>query len=213
MADRPSILITFAVKEELAPFNGHLASLPGVNAVVTGMGENNARRGLLAALERHQPACVITGGFAGGLDPRLKFGQVLVDADAGFPLTVALESAGARTGTFHCAPRIAVTVTAKQELRRTSQADAVEMESGVIRGLCRERGIPSATVRVISDPADEDLPLDFNALYTADFRLHGGKLALALLARPWLIPRLFRFGQRVKFAAGELAGVLKKAIK
>lgn len=211
MADRPTILITFAVKEELAPFKPRLASRPVIHAVVTGMGENNARRGFLAALEQHQPACVITSGFAGALNPVLKLGQVLCDADPGFPLAEALKTAGARHASFHCAPRIAVTATEKETLRRTAGAEAVEMESGVIRQLCRERGIPSATVRVISDVATEDLPLDFNALYTADFRLHGGKLALTLMRRPWLIPRLIGFGQRVKFAAGELAALLAKA--
>ena len=131
-------------------------------------------------------------------------------ADAG--LRDQLLSAGAKSAKFICAARIATTAAEKAELRRTTAADAVEMESEAIHAVCRERGIPCATVRVISDTAHEDLPLDFNALANADQSLNYGKLALAIAKSPGKIPALMRLQKQTEFAAAQLAEILGKVI-
>jgi hypothetical protein len=117
---------------------------------------------------------------------------------------------GAISARFHCARRVAITSQEKRGLWETTAADAVEMESSVIRTLCREWKIPSATVRVISDTAFDDLPLDFNALMTSDDRIHYGKLALAVLCSPRRIPQLLAFQRQTLTAARELGRVLNE---
>ena len=109
---------------------------------------------------------------------------------------------------FHCANRIAVTATEKQALRQQTQADAVEMESGVIRALCRERGIAAATLRVISDDALSDLPLDFNALAKPDGNISYAKLAATLVRSPRLVGRLIRFQKELSECSRQLAVTL-----
>jgi adenosylhomocysteine nucleosidase len=204
-ARNSAALVFFAVKEEARFFQPPA----GVKVIVTGMGRRNSDRAARAALAENSPAWVITCGFAGGLDPALRIGDVVFDADEAFPFRERLLAAGARAARFHGTNRIAVTAAKKTELRRTTGADAVEMESAVIRELCRARSIPGSTVRVISDTASEDLPLDFNEVLTPALKLSGAKLALALARSPGLVPKLMRFQKQTSAAARRLGQVMR----
>ena len=205
------VLVCFAVPEEAAPFLKGLP--PGVEVIVSGMGGAAAERAVKPKLAERKWRLVLTCGFAGGLSPDLPAEKVVFDADEGFPLRQALTYAGAVPARFHCAGRVAVTAQEKAALRESTGTEVVEMESGVIRRLCRERGVPSATVRVISDTAYEDLPLDFNTLMQDDGRLNLVRLALAVLSRPQKIPALMALGRRSKAAAARLSSVLEAILR
>jgi hypothetical protein len=97
-------------------------------------------------------------------------------------------------------------------LWQNTGADAVEMESHIIRSLCQESHIPSATVRVISDGAREDLPVDFNRLFTPAGRLHAGKLFLALLKTPRGLAGLLHLRRQTRTAARLLADTLHRVV-
>lgn len=204
------VLVCFAVREEAAPFRRGLP--PNVTILVTGMGAAAAERAVTARLSERDWSLVLTCGFAGGLNPALQIGTVICEADEDFPLRQTLLNAGAVAAQLHCGERVAVTAYEKAMLRERTGADAVEMESGVIRRFCHEGGIPSATVRVISDTAQEDLPLDFNALVKADGKLNLGQLARQVLRRPRKIPALMALGRHSKFAAKRLAVVLRAVL-
>jgi adenosylhomocysteine nucleosidase len=174
------------------------------------------------------PELVLTCGFAGGLNPELKLGEVVFE----MPLTPSLSpsdgervavrpgegliekllAAGAKHAKFFCADRIATTVAEKKKLRDETGADAVEMESAAIHAVCAEKHIPCATVRVISDTASEDLPLDFNALSRPDKNLDYGKLFLAIAKSPGKVGALMELQKKTRFAAERLADVLAKVI-
>jgi nucleoside phosphorylase len=155
---------------------------------------------------------VFTCGLAGALNPEIKTGEVVFHS-ADPLLAAALQAAGARNGSFHCAGRIAVTPSEKASLRERTRADVVEMESGVVQEICRRAGVPCATVRAISDEANEPLPFDFNALLTADRRLSAAKLMLAILRSPQRIPALRRLGQNSARAARALSRVLEAVVR
>jgi adenosylhomocysteine nucleosidase len=180
------------------------------------MGQNNARTAITEALTSFSPELVLTCGYAGGLNPRLQRGDVVFDAGSHGRLARRLIDLGAQAGTFHCTSQIAVSAAAKEQLRRESQADAVEMESGVIRTLCRQRGIPAATIRVISDDAATDLPLDFNRLLKTDGNISYARLAIAIARSPGAIRKLMQFQRELDMCSRRLAsaleGLLGKAI-
>ena len=207
--DPVACLVCFAVKEEAKFFQIPTAASGTVQVWLTGIGRMNAAESIREAVAAVQPECVFTCGFAGGLNPALKLGTVVFDEDFDAGVGPVLANLGAVSARFHCARRVAITAAEKKELWDSTAADAVEMESSVIRTLCREWKIPSATIRVISDTAHDDLPLDFNALMTSDDRIHYGKLARAVLGSPRRIPLLLSFQRQTLIAARELGRVLE----
>jgi hypothetical protein len=235
-----STLICFALKEEAVPFRKIAAGKSGITILLTGIGRQNAKKSLRefllnwgmhasgvqfsASRRKHSgatpeqaretralPELVLTCGFAGGLNPELKLGDVVFET-SDETLRTKLLGAGAKQLKIFCADRIATTVAEKKKLRDETSADAVEMESAAIHAICRERGIPCATIRVISDTANEDLPLDFNALSKPDKNLDFGKLFLAVARSPGKIPALMQLQKKTKFAAEQLAMVLEELI-
>jgi purine-nucleoside phosphorylase len=234
-----SVLICFALKEEAAPFRSGLRRGHHVSILLTGIGRQNAEKSVReflgsapapgAAVDASStakandetsfatregacaPQLVLTCGFAGGLNPDLKLGDVVFEiGNRKSEIGNQLIAAGAKPAKFVCADRVATTVAEKKKLRDETGADAVEMESSAIHAVCRERGIPCVTVCVISDTASEDLPLDFNALAKPDKNLDFGKLAWAIAKSPGKIGALMELRKKTKFAAVQLAGVLAK---
>jgi adenosylhomocysteine nucleosidase len=212
------ILICFALKEEAAPFRKLAANKPNVSILLTGIGRQNAEKTVRKFLAANSPKLVLTCGFAGGLNPDLKIGDMVFEMPAeirhsqGSSLQERLISAGAKPAKFFCTDRIAITVAEKKRLHENTLADAVEMESAAIHAVCAESNIPCATIRVISDTANEDLPLDFNALAKPDKNLDMGKLFLAIAKSPGKIGELMELQKKTKFAAERLAAVLENVV-
>lgn len=211
-------LVCFALKEEAAPFKKLAANKPDISILLTGIGRENAKKTAGQLLRPNAFQMVFTCGFAGGLNPDLKIGDVVFEMPAeirdshGSSLQERLVSAGAKPAKIFCADRIAITVAEKKKLHEDTLADAVEMESAAVHAVCAECNIPCATLRVISDTANEDLPLDFNALAKPDKNLDMGKLFLAIAKSPGKIGALMELQKKTKFAAEKLAAVLEKIV-
>ena len=207
-----NILVCFAVEQEARPFRSRLPYGAGVRVILTGIGFQNATDAVARQISSVPISAVISAGFAGALHPRLPLGAVLFDAEPNFELLPFMLAAGAQPGTFHSCKEVVVTAQAKNMLRHLTGRDAVEMESQAIRAACAARGIPSATIRVISDTAEENLPLDFNALLGKDLRIDYRKLMIALVKSPGSIWRVWVFSRQIQRAAEQLGLVLAKII-
>jgi len=206
-------LVCFAVKEEAEGLSALTGPRTSRAIEITGMGFRNASNAIQGALEHWRPQSVITAGFAGGLNPALKRGTVVYDPDDELRIEAKLKQLDAQPAVFHCAPRIAVTAAEKRELRQETGADVVEMESAIIRAACRNAGVPCGTIRVISDAAHDDLPLDFNALMSTTDRIDWWRFARTLALKPAVIPRLIEFQRHTRAAARNLGQVLSAVIK
>jgi adenosylhomocysteine nucleosidase len=206
-------LVCFALEGEARPFRIKLNPRCRWQIVTTGMGQANARRAIQTKLAQLTPALVLTCGLAGGLNPNLRRGIVVGEADEAFPLASSFTAAGIHPGRFYCASKVVATAAAKTELWRQSNADVVDMESAEIRQECRRQHIPSATVRVISDAADEDLPLDFNQYLDTDCRFRYLKLLAAVMRSPAKIHALLLFQRQSKQAARVLADALFRVLE
>jgi nucleoside phosphorylase len=207
-------LVCFAVREEARPFEKVMSSNPrvAVRIAVSGMGRRNARAMIDAELKTARPALVLTCGYAGALHPDLASGQIVFDADPAFPDAPRFRELGGRAVRFLHSDTIVVRASDKARLHTETGADAVEMESTIIRAACREQGIPSATVRVISDTASQDMPLDFNALMTPDMKISSLRLGVMILKSPRCIPALWAFGRETRKAAEALGNFLARVI-
>jgi hopanoid-associated phosphorylase len=130
-------------------------------------------RALLAGFDSSTIRGVISFGVAGGLDPDLKSGAVVIATEvmAGDRRWIAAESlsdeliAGAGIGrqTVYRGGLVGVekVVTGqagKAALRSETGAAAVDMESHIAADFAHAAGLPFAALRVVSDPAHRALP-------------------------------------------------------
>lgn len=147
---------------------------------------------------------IVSVGFCGALDPALRIGDIVVSGE--FP-----EELGASfvQGDVLSVDRVAITAGEKRELRASTQAAVVEMESAAVARKARDWKLPFGCVRVVSDVADQDLPLDFNRYRDADGRFSRTRIAWAAVGHPFsVLPGLIRLDRNCRLAAERLGEFL-----
>jgi adenosylhomocysteine nucleosidase len=143
---------------------------------------------------------VISIGFCGALDPALRIGDIVVSGEV--PKGV---SASFTRGDVLSLDRVAVTAEEKRKLRDSTGAAVVEMESAAVAKKAGEWSLPFRCVRVVSDTAGEDMPLDFNRYRDADGRFQFLRIAAAAVVRPFTaLPGLVRLDRNCRYAAEQL---------
>ena len=172
-------------------------------------GGNPVRAGELArALAARGATALFSMGLAGGLDPALSPGDVVLadavatpegllhpcDADLRALLLGRLGMAVA-TGRVAGSDAMVVDVAAKRALRNVTGAVAVDMESHGIAAVAAALGLPFAAIRVVIDPADRAVPPAATLGMDAEGNARPLRVALALLRRPGDLPGLLALGR------------------
>jgi uridine phosphorylase len=102
---------------------------------------------------------VILAGFAGGLNPALKRGEIFITAGAEFLLPHLPEAERPRVAKLATVNDIAGPA-AKKELFERDGAWLCDMEQSHVAAVAQECGLPFIGVRIVSDAVDEDLPVE-----------------------------------------------------
>jgi adenosylhomocysteine nucleosidase len=182
------IAVTFAVPQESKEFRHALRHAGGLGTegphfilgnlgpeevlvAHTGIGPAAAEKTTAALLAYRRPRFLISTGFAGGLDPAPRVGDLIVaenftDAQlrAKCRTLLAVEP-GVFFGPLASRSGAAESELEKSALARQTGALAVDMETAAIAAECQRASVPLLAVRAISDTADQALPVPFSEWY------------------------------------------------
>jgi len=186
------LIVTGLVQE------ARIAAGPGMT-VICSSSDPQQLRALLTVFDPTTIRGVISFGVAGGLDPSLKSGDVVVATEvlagaarwlAGLPLneeliaSVGLGNRRIVRGRLAGAEEVVVARHIKAALHLETGAAAVDMESHIAADYAAKAGLPFAALRVISDPATRALPPLAMAAIKPNGNIDLGKVLRAVARNP-----------------------------
>ena len=210
----------------VSPGPGGAAMLAdGSLLVLSGIGPQAAREGarrLIAAGAR----ALMSFGLAGGLDPALAAGSVVLPREVVFDdggnsyatepcwHAAVAQLIGTRltvsTGRLLTCPEPLGSVAAKADAFRRSAAVAVDMESAAVAEVARDARLPFLAVRAIVDTASDTVPqaaLAAAAIDSAGVRVL--RLLVSLARTPRELAPLVRLGGRYRSAMRTLRAIAR----
>jgi adenosylhomocysteine nucleosidase len=220
-----AVAVLVGLAEEAALVRNAAKTWDRAPAIAIGGGTPEGAGAALPALLAREPEALLSIGYAGGLDPALRPGALLIpetvtDAD-GTPLPCdatlvhALTDRARRRG-LH--PRGGAVATAalpaatpddKRRLAEATGAVAVDLESAEAARAAAAAGVPFAAVRAVLDDARTALPpLALAAVDTATGRPRIGRLLIGVLGSPGQLPALLGLAKANAAAKASLRRLL-----
>lgn len=220
MPDSPKVAIVAALEREISPlvkdwpiirkeYDGRwyrFFEKDNMVLVCGGIGSEAARRASEAIISLYRPALVISGGFAGALDPSLQPGQTLtprhiIDAGDG-----RRTDSGVGEGVLVSFAEVA-DVEQKARLGAAYGAHAVDMEAAAVARSAEAHGVRFLACKVISDASDASMP-PIARFVSADGRFHALRFLAYVAMRPWLWARVMQLARDSTKAAVKLCDAL-----
>jgi len=150
-------------------------------------------------------SALISFGIAGGLDPRIRAGSLILANEVIAPGGERYSTDEAARRTLHDAldrsihvshaplvgsDRVIMSVQGKTNLHVDTGAAGVDMESHAVAKAAADAGIPFLVIRAVSDTADHPVPKAILGALSPHGRRRPGRVLLNLLTRPLDLPGL-----------------------
>ena len=217
----PEVAIVAAVEREVGPLVRHwrvadhehggrnFRFFASENAVVVcgGMGFEAARRATEAIIVLYRPSMILSVGFAGALDEKLRVGDLLepryvVDARDGIRTDT-----GSGTGVLVSSPGVAG-AEQKAKLAMSYGAQAVDMEAAAVAKGAEARGLRFTAIKAISDEVGFAMP-PMDRFIAGDGSFRARSFAFYAASRPFIWPDVLRLAQNSAKAARALSAMLQ----
>jgi adenosylhomocysteine nucleosidase len=203
IATTPGFLVGFAAEARIAFPLGWPLAIGGGSAA----GATLAVRQLIAA----GATGVVSFGLAGGLDPALPAGTLIVADEVMsdgqlWPTDASLSARlGGATG-HRCLglDHVVVSAAEKHRLAGETHASVVDMESGAVAAAASASGVPFAVLRAICDPAARTLPPAALVGLDSAGRIAPARLARSILTHPQQIAALLGLARDAALARRSL---------
>ena len=224
--------ITFALPRESANLRRQLSEIRQdgdlisgridhreVAIVHTGVGAKNCNERLEVLLHKARPKLVIGSGFAGAIVNDLHVSELVLGENFSDRQLLAtaeriLQDRHLRIVKLFTSTAIVDSVVERNEIARRSGAEAVDMETGAIAGVCNAHGVPLLSLRAISDSPTEPFPVAAHILFDIEQqRPNYGRLAVYLLRDPASVPKLLRFSKHIAQAREKLTKAILSLVR
>lgn len=189
--------------------------------IESGIGCENAEKATEVLLDVFEPKKIVSAGYAGGLNERLKrynvcFPELLLRKNDGAVLDVSvpvpqkIEQALPIQGKLTLLTAGEIVSEPQQKLcyKNETGAELVDMETFAVAEMCRKRNVPFVSVRIILDTAVQKFPQDIlHIIQNADkgvFRLTGSVLG-SVFRRPSSVLDLWSLKEQTLQASDRLA--------
>jgi adenosylhomocysteine nucleosidase len=176
--------------------------------------------GAAAAAERlagQGVVALVSFGLCGGLDPRLRAGDLLVpravlfaeerwETEAGLSgwLKKGSPTEAGVNSSIYAATAIIARASDKAVLHAATNAAAVDLESAAVARVAMRHGLPFAVLRAVCDPVDFDLPPAALLPLSPSGQLRPAALAVSLLRHPSQMAALLALGRHAAAARAAL---------
>jgi adenosylhomocysteine nucleosidase len=197
-----------------------------LTAAQVGIGQTRAAEGTRQFIARFSPCALVSLGFAGGLNPRLTRGtlviatglvpphasQVSTEAHKGLGDQFCAAAEAVRVpvqrGPVVTATEVVADATAKAALRQACGADAVDMETAGIAQAAREKNLPWVAMRAIVDGAADSLPVECLTMVGNDGHISMRALMSGICRSPTLLGPMLTLAAGAALARRHLSRVI-----
>lgn len=209
------IAIAFALEFESAFFRAkHDARLRVAIWLLGAMGIRAAEQ-LDQRLSKNKPQLVISAGFAGGLQPDIRAGDLVIGRNYSDPRILSHLNLGDRWKIGDVTTENAIIERGADKLRlgETTGALAGDLETAHFAKICADRGVPMLSVRCISDGFEDDMPVPAHVLLNPETgRPEPLQLFRHLMANPSSVLGFKQLLNNAKTAQTQLAAGLDELL-